>query len=344
MKKDNYTSAIVISVILHLVLVAALIWGTDFSLSEPKPMGSMVQAVVIDPQLVQQQAQEIRQQREAASRAEQERLEKLRKQSEQLEQNRRTAEEQVRKLKEEKARAEKAAREAEKQQQLEQERVRKEQEKLRREKELAVKAEAERKKKQADLERIEQERQAKQAAIEKAEQERLAREKAAQEAKVAAEKAEQRRLAEEKAAKEAQEKARKEKQRLEQLERERKEQEAALGDIFAGLETESAQNSVAKQKHIASETDRYGAIYTQLITQNLLVEDSFRGKSCKVSLRLLPTGSGAILRDVTVKEGDSSLCAATKRAVAQVSSFPLPSDPDVVAEVKDIILTVIPEL
>lgn len=351
MKNDNnYTSAIAISLVLHLALLAALIWGTDFNMSEPKPTGSMVQAVVIDPQLVQRQAREIRQKREAASRAEQERLEKLRKQSERLEKNRRAEEERIRKLKEDKARAEKQAREAEKQRKLEQERVRKEQEKirqekerLRREQELAAKAEAERKKKQEAIRRAEEERKAKQAAIEKAEQERLAKEKAAREAKAAAEKAEQERLAKEKAAKEAAEKARKEQQRLKQLERERKEREAALGDIFSGLETESAQNSAAKQRHIASEIDRYGAIYTQLIQNNLLMEDAFRGKSCKVSLRLLPTGSGAILSDVSVIQGDSRLCSATKRAVAQVNSFPLPADKDIVDELKNIILTVIPE-
>jgi colicin import membrane protein len=37
------------------------------------------------------------------------------------------------------------------------------------------------------------------------------------------------------------------------------------------------------------------------------------------------------------------LCSATKRAVAQVNSFPLPTDKDVVDELKNIILTVIPE-
>ncbi|PWI33949.1 cell envelope integrity protein TolA [Vibrio albus] len=351
MKNDNnYKSAIAISLVLHLALLAVLIWGSDFSMSQPKPTGNMVQAVVIDPQLVQRQAREIRQQREAASKAEQERLDKLRKQSELLEKNRREEEERIRKLKEDKARAEKEAREATKQRKLEQERVRKEQEKikqekerLRREQELTAKAEAERKQKQEAIRRAEEERLAKQAAIEKAEKERLAREKAAQEAKAAAEKAERERVAKEKAAKKAAEKARKEQERLKRLERERKEQEAALGDIFSGLETESVQNSAAKQRHVASEKERYGAIYTQLIQNNLLMEDSFRGKSCKVSLRLLPTGSGAILSNVSVMEGDSRLCSATKRAVAQVNSFPLPADKEIVDELKNIILTVIPE-
>ncbi len=47
-----------------MLLVAALLWGTDFAMTKPEPTGQMVQAVVIDPKLVQQQAKEIRQQRE----------------------------------------------------------------------------------------------------------------------------------------------------------------------------------------------------------------------------------------------------------------------------------------
>ena len=184
---------------------------------------------------------------------------------------------------------------------------------------------------------------AKQAAIEKAEQERLAREKAAAEAKAAADKAEQERLAKEKAAKEAAEKARKEKERLKQLERERKEQEAVLGDIFSGLEAESVENTSAKQRFIESEIDRYGAIYTQLIQNNLLVEDAYLGKSCRVNLQLLPTGNSAILKSVKVLNGDSRLCAASTRAVTKVGNFPLPTDKDVIEELKDINLTVIPE-
>ncbi len=84
-KPNQYTKPIAISVGLHAILVAALLWGTDFNMSKPEPTGQMVQAVVIDPKLVQQQAKEIRQQREKAAKKEQERLDKLRREAEQLE-------------------------------------------------------------------------------------------------------------------------------------------------------------------------------------------------------------------------------------------------------------------
>ncbi|WKY59048.1 cell envelope integrity protein TolA [Vibrio sp. SNU_ST1] len=336
-KSNNFRSPLLISLGLHVVLFVALIWGADFTMSEPKPTGQMVQAVVIDPQLVRQQAQQIRQQREAASKKEQERLDKLRRESERLEKNRKAEEENIRKLKEKQAKEAKAARDAEKRR-VENEKQRKvEEARLKQEKKKAAKAEADRKLKEAAVVKAEKERKAKEAAIAKAEQERVAKEKAAKEAaekarkeKEAAERAEKQRIA-------------KEKEAAARAEKERKQQEAALNDIFAGLETEATQNSSARQQFISDEAQRYGAIYTQLIQQNLLLEDSYRGRSCRVNLKLIPTGSNAILGRLSILDGDSRLCAATKRAVAQVQSYPLPKDPDIIKSLKDINLTVSPE-
>ncbi|WP_286293262.1 cell envelope integrity protein TolA [Vibrio apostichopi] len=349
-KSNNFKTPLLISIGLHVILFVALIWGADFTMSEPKPTGQMVQAVVIDPQLVRQQAQQIRQQREAAGKKEQERLDKLRRESERLEKNRKAEEENIRKLKEKQAKEAKATREAEKRR-VEKEQQRKvEEARLKTEQKKAAKAEADRKLKEAAVVKAEKERKAKEAAVAKAEQERVAKEKAAKEAadkarkeKEAAERAEKQRIAKEKEAAAAAEKARKAKEAAARAEKERKQQEAALNDIFAGLETESTQNSSAKQQFISDEAQRYGAIYTQLIQQNLLLEDSYRGRSCRVNLKLIPTGSNAILGSLSILDGDSRLCAATKRAVAQVQSYPLPKDPDIVKSLKDINLTVSPE-
>lgn len=351
-KKNDYKKPLVISVALHVVLVVALLWGTDFTMSKPEVSGRMVEAVVIDPNLVKQQAQQIRSQREAAAKQEQERLDKLRRESEQLEKNRKEAEERIRQLKEQQAKDAKAAREAEKVRQQKEQEQKVAAEKAKQEQARAAKAEAERKLKEEAAKKAEAERAAKAAAAAKAEQERVAREKAAQEAqekarkeREAAAKAEQERIAKEKAAKAAAEKARIEKERAQQAERERKEQEAALNNIFAGLETESQNNSAARSQHVTSEAQRWGAIYTQLIQQNLLLEDSFKGKQCRVNLRLIPTGTGAIVGDLRILDGDSRLCAATKRAVAQVGTFPLPKkdESDVIEKLKNINLTVVPE-
>ncbi|MGV2990430.1 cell envelope integrity protein TolA [Vibrio sp. E150_011] len=341
MKKNNknnatrYGKPIAISLLAHVILIAALLLGTDFTMEEPEPAG-MVQAVVIDPARVRQQAQEIRKQRETASKKEQDRLDKLRRESEQLERNRKAEEERIRTLKAQQAKQAQATREAEK--------------RAKQENERAAKAEAARKTQEAAVRKAEQERLVKEAAIVKAEQERVEREKAAKEAqekarreKEAAEKAEQQRIEKEKAAKAAAEKARQEQERLKQLERERQEQEAAMNDIFAGLESESELNTSARSQHVASELQRMGAIYTQLIQQKLLLEDSFRGKQCRVNLKLIPAGNGAIAGEVKVLDGDNRLCAATRRAITQVGTFPLAKEADVNAQLKNINLTVVPE-
>lgn len=332
-KSKEYTKPIAISVGLHALLVVALLWGTDFTMSKPEPTGQMVQAVVIDPKLVQKQANEIRQQREKAAKKEQDRLDKLRREAEQLERNRKAEEEQIRKLKEQQAKDAKAAREAEAARKKKEQERKVEEERVRKEKERAAKAE--------------QERKAKEEAAAKAEQERVAREKAAKEAeekakreREAAAKAEQERIAKEKAAKEAAEKARQEKERLERLERERKEQEAALDDIFAGLESEASQNSAARNQFIDDELSRMSSIYTQNIQQRLIKDDYLLGKECRVNIKLIPTGTDMMVAGVTILDGDARVCAAAKSAIAQVGTFPKSSEEAVNEKLKDINLTV----
>ncbi|HCM1030899.1 TPA: cell envelope integrity protein TolA [Vibrio parahaemolyticus] len=346
-QSKEYTKPIVISVGLHALLVAALLWGTDFAMTKPEPTGQMVQAVVIDPKLVQQQAKEIRQQREKAAKKEQDRLDKLRREAEQLEKNRKAEEEQIRKLKEQQAKDAKAAREAEAARKQKEQERKAEEERVRQEKERTAKLEKERKAKEEAVRKAEQERLAKEVAIAKAEQERVAREKAAKEAeekakreREAAQKAEQERIAKEKAAKEAAEKARKEKERLKRLERERKEQEAALDDIFAGLESEASANQQAQGKFVADEVSRYSSIYIQLIQSRLLKDDYLLGKECRVNIKLIPTGTDMIVSSVNVLSGDSRVCAAAKSAIAQVPSFPMSTDSTVNQRLKDINLTV----
>ncbi|ELY2118664.1 cell envelope integrity protein TolA [Vibrio parahaemolyticus] len=343
-QSKEYTKPIVISVGLHALLVAALLWGTDFAMTKPEPTGQMVQAVVIDPKLVQQQAKEIRQQREKAAKKEQDRLDKLRREAEQLEKNRKAEEEQIRKLKEQQAKDAKAAREAEAARKQKEQERKAEEERVRQEKERTAKLEKERKAKEEAVRKAEQERLAKEAAIAKAEQERVAHEKAAKEAeekakreREAAQKAEQERITKEKAAKEAAEKARKAKERLE---RERKEQEAALDDIFAGLESEASANQQAQGKFVADEVSRYSSIYIQLIQSRLLKDDYLLGKECRVNIKLIPTGTDMIVSSVNVLSGDSRVCAAAKSAIAQVPSFPMSTDSTVNQRLKDINLTV----
>lgn len=335
---------IAFSLVLHVIAIVALIWGGEFNEKPKINSGGMVQAVVIDPNLIKQQARQIEAQRASAAKQEQDRIKKLREQADRLEANRKAEEERIRKLREKQAKEEKAARIAEKKR-IEKEKQRKIAE------QQAAKAEAQRKEKEEAIKKAELQRIAKEKEAQKAEQDRIAKVKAAKEAaekakreKEAAEKAEQARIAKEKAAKEAAEKARKEKERLKRLEQKRKEQEAALSNIFQGLESENSKINSARGQFVASEVDKYGAIYKQLIQQNLRIDDSFKGKSCRINLRLIPAGKEAMVGGVNVLEGDNVVCAATRSAIAQVSSFPIPKDEsDVVEKLRNINLMVVPE-
>ncbi|SJL82917.1 cell envelope integrity protein TolA [Vibrio palustris] len=348
--KPQLTTPVIVSIALHAVLVGALIWSADFNLEKPKPKssGKMVEAVVIDPNQIHQQAEKIRQQRNEAAQKEQarkDRLAKMRREAEQLAKKRKAEEERIRKLKEQQAQEAKQAREAEKaRKQREAQEQKAAEEKARQEKARKAKAQAEAK------------RKAKAAAAAKAAKEKAAKEKAAKEAKAraerekakraAAEKAKQARIAKQKAAQEKAAKEAAEKARLKKIQEEKakKKEQEQLKDIFNGLQNESSENSAAQAKHVASESQRWGAIYQQLIQKNLLLDDNFKGKECKVNLRLIPTGTGAILKSITVEGGDSRLCRATRAAVAKVDNFPLPkNDPAVVEKLKDINLTVAPE-
>ncbi|OOF28622.1 cell envelope integrity protein TolA [Salinivibrio sp. IB872] len=337
-KKDSLAPALAISAALHLVLVIALLVGADFGkTATPTPKaGSTIDATVIDPAVVNAQAQKIRQQRAQAKQEEAERLKRLEQQAQRLEQQREQEEQRLREVKRQKLEAERQARE-EKKRLAEQKAQAEEQARIAREK--AQQAERERQRK------LEEKRQAELAAeqAEKARQQKLAEQRKAEEAAKKAEAERQRKLAERKKAEEEARKAEQARQeaerKAEEAKRRQQEQEAALNDLFSGLESEASQRQSARGQFIQDEVARYGAIFTQMIQQRLLVDDGLTGQECVVNMRLSPTG---LLLDVKEKAGNTRLCRATKTAVVSVSQFPMPDDGDIIAKLREIELTVRP--
>ncbi|MEF1217742.1 cell envelope integrity protein TolA, partial [Photobacterium damselae] len=158
-------------------------------------------------------------------------------------------------------------------------------------------------------------------------------EAAKKKAEEAAKLAEQKRIEAEKQRKESERKAAEAKAKQQQ-------QEAALDNIFDGLEAETQQRGGAKGQFIADETQRYGAIYKQMIQQNLLTDLCFIGKQCVLSMRLSANG---LLLNVDQVSGDNTLCRAAKAAVVKISQFPMPEDPAVIEKLRNIKLTVSPQ-
>lgn len=141
----EWRNAILASLAVHLLVVLAmLLTAWDWSSNRrPNPTGLNIEARIVDSSVFQQQASEIRQQREQAERSEQQRLERQRLTAERdaALQQQREREEQAR-LEREQQQQETAAAE---QQKLEQERLQRE-----RQQELDAQAESER---QAELQR-----------------------------------------------------------------------------------------------------------------------------------------------------------------------------------------------
>lgn len=194
------------------------------------------------------------------------------------------------------------------------------------------KADAETKKAQAaaaDAKKVQQQEAAKAKA---AEQARIAKEQERKKAEDAAKAAEQKRLAEQQAAEEAAaERARKAEEAKRQAEQERAMQEQ--------LAKEAQARAAARARQAATEVQRYTALIRDAIQRNLLVDESMRGKSARINIRLASSG---FVTYVNYVSGDRLVADAAIRAVNKAGTLPVSQDPDVYNQLKDITLTVEP--
>lgn len=166
-----------------------------------------------------------------------------------------------------------------------------------------------------------------------AEQARIAKEQERKKAEDAAKAAEQKRKDEQKALDDA----RAERERKAAEDKRQAEQEKALQEQMA---KEAQARAAARSKQAATEVQRYTALIRGAIQQNLLVDESMRGKSCRINIRLASNG---FVTSVGVLNGDKGVCDATVRAVNKAGTLPVSADPDVYNQLKDINLTVSPE-
>lgn len=312
MNLSNYIVHIAKSFGVHIVFGVVLALSFNFApvTNKDKEEQPVIEAVVIDQTALNKQVAEIEKKKRQQKEAEEKRVKDLERRAEQAKQK-------IAQLDKAKSNSEQAAKEAKKLAQVE--------------KEKAEKAKKER------LAREKEAEKAKQAALE-AKRKKEAEEKAAAEAKAKKE-------AEEKALKEA-EAERQRKLEQERLEKERKEKEAAERAIQEKLiqeqlAREQAARQKARQKHVLTETQKYQALIKSKIQQNLLVDEKMKGKSCRLNINVAFSG---LVTKVTKLSGDTVVCDAAQRAVWKAETLPVSKEPDVFQELKDIIITVEPEL
>lgn len=208
-----------------------------------------------------------------------------------------------------------------------------EEQRLKRVAEEKRKADAEAQKAKAAAAEAKKRQEQENAKAKQAEQARIAKEQERKQAEDAAKAAEQKRKAEQEAA----EKAAAERERKAAEARQRAEQERAMQEQMA---KEAQARAAARAQQAATEVDRYKALISNTINQNLYKDESMRNRSCSVNIRLATTG---FVTSVKVLGGDQNVCDATVRAVNRIGTLPMSSDPDVYKELKDITLRVEPE-
>ena len=190
---------------------------------------------------------------------------------------------------------------------------------------------------QAEAQARAEEQRKKQAAEERKRQEaaaRKAREQKAREAAEAKRQSELRRLAEQKA------RERKEREEAEKAEAARKAKEAKeRAEMERIMQEQLAKEQAAMQQQrrqqVLSEVERYQIMIQQTIMRYLNAD--FKGKSCRLKLKLATTG---FVSKVSIVDGDPALCRAAESAVRRAETLPMSEDPAVYEELKDIDLKV----
>jgi colicin import membrane protein len=149
-----------------------------------------------------------------------------------------------------------------------------------------------------------------------------------------AQQAQEKREKEEKALKEAQQKRKEAKQKAEQ----KAEQEKLFDEQ---LQAEQATRQERRNKQVLTEVQKYQALIKQTIQRNLIVDDAMKGKSCRLNIRLASNG---LVTQVTELGGNTILCRAAKAAVFKSDTLPVSKEADVYQKLREINLTVEPEL
>ncbi|WP_263712831.1 cell envelope integrity protein TolA [Fluctibacter corallii] len=199
---------------------------------------------------------------------------------------------------------------------------------LRAEKEKQRQAEARRQKAQAAAEAKKREAEKRQA--EAREKERLKKEAEKKKAEEIARKEKEKK---EKARKEAEEKAKREAEKK-MLEAEARRVEEQL--LQEQLQAEQAIRSRQRRQQVLTEVQRYTALISNTIKQKWIVDDSMKGTSCRLNIKLASNG---LVVDVKVLKGSDRICRASENAVLSAVTLPVPKDPEVFEEFRSFNLT-----
>ncbi|KAA1177636.1 cell envelope integrity protein TolA [Photorhabdus heterorhabditis] len=332
-QNNKLNRAVIVSVVLHIILIGLLIWG---SLTQKTEMGgggqdgSIIDAVMVDPNAVVQQYNQHQQQQADAKRAEELRKKKAEQQATELREKQAEEQERLKAVEEERIKVQQAAEEQKKQAEEAAKKAREEQK-------LAEEAAAKAKTEKERLIKEQAEMQKKAEAEAKKEAEAVvAKQKAAEEAKVKAE-AEAKAKAEADAKAKAKAEADAKKKAAAQAAKQASEVDDLLGGLTSNTPKQQGGASAAgkggSKKSGASNADINNYLgQIQIAIQNKFYDaDMYRGRTCTLRIKLAPDG---LLIDVKPEEGDQALCQAAVAAAKQ-AKIPKPPSREVYEEFKN---------
>ncbi|CAD5283192.1 Cell division and transport-associated protein TolA [Alteromonas sp. 38] len=138
------------------------------------------------------------------------------------------------------------------------------------------------------------------------------------------------------------EQQRKEREAKAKADAERKKKEAAENaEMERIMQEQLAQEQAAQQQRrraqVLTEVERYTALIQQTIKRNLYDDDSFKGKVCRLNIKLATTG---YVTSIRILGGHDALCRAAESAVRRAEELPVSDAADVYEQLKDINLKV----
>ncbi|MDC9606176.1 cell envelope integrity protein TolA [Xenorhabdus griffiniae] len=333
-QNNRLNRAIIISVILHIILIGFLIWGPWGQKTEMGgggQSGTVIDAVMVDPNAVVQQYNQQQQQQANAKLAEQQRKKKAEQQAAELRAKQAEEQERLKVAEEERIKALQEAEAQKKQSEAAATKAREEQEQA-----DAAAAKAREDQKQAE----------EAAAKALAEKERIlkeqaeARQKAEAQAKKEAEEAVKRKAAAEAEAK-AEAKAKAEAEEKAKVKAEAKakaeaaKQAQTVNDLLGGLASNTPKQGGAtsagkgggkKSGPSDSEINNYKGRIQSVIQQNFRDPSLYIGRTCDLNIKLAPDG---LLIDIKAGAGDPALCRAAITAANLAKKMPPPPSKEV---------------
>jgi colicin import membrane protein len=119
------------------------------------------------------------------------------------------------------------------------------------------------------------------------------------------------------------------KKRQQELERQAEQQ---LMEDELAEEADEARRA-ARQGQLLTEKQRYVAMIVERVRQSWFTDDTMNGKECVISLSLASNG---FVINMNVEGGDAGVCNAAVNAINRVGRFPMPEDPDLNAEFRQL--------